>query len=504
MGGPLADRLRDGPLGVVGAGVMGAGIAQLAASAGLGVRLFDARPEAAEVARDGISGRLTRAAEKGRMGSAEAEAVVDRIRPAADLADLAECALVIEAIVEDLDAKTEVFRRLEEIVPAETILASNTSSLPIGALAAALKRPDRLAGLHFFNPVPVMRLVELIGGPDTAPAVLDGLDALARHFGRTPVRVKDTPGFLVNLGGRAYYTEALTILNECVATPAQIDAVLCDGLGFRMGPFALMDLTGMDVNFPVTRFLHESHFADPRLRSTPLHRYMVETGQLGRKTGRGHYDYADGATPPSPDAEAPPEAAAGSVVLVDDHPALADLLKSCGARVLGPDQDDGRAPLLAAPVGEDASALAARLGLAVRRLVACDMIPDTTTRVTVMTPPGGDAAALDAVVALLARARKVTAIGDSPGFIAQRMAAMIANLGCEMAQTGLAAPGDIDLALRLGLNYPRGPLELADALGPGVVLDILTTLQGLTGDDRYRPSGWLRRRAQLGLSALTP
>ena len=504
MTGPLSERLCGGPLGVVGAGAMGAGIAQLAATAGLPVRLVDVRAGAARDARDAIAARLARSVEKGRLDAAEREARVGRIRPVADLSDLADCPLVIEAIVEDLSAKTDLFQRLERIVTANAVLATNTSSLPIGAIAAALQRRDRVAGLHFFNPVPVMTLVELIAGPDTAPAVLDALEALARHLGRTPVRVKDTPGFLVNLGGRAYYTEALAIQHESVATPAQIDAVLCDGLGFRMGPFALMDLTGMDVNYPVTRFLHESHFADPRLRSTPLHRYRLDTGQLGRKSGRGHYDYAEGAATPSADAKASPEAAAEAVVLVDDHPALADLLTTCGARVLGPGQDDGRSPLLAAPVGEDASALAARRGLDFRRLVACDMIPDTASRVTVMTPPGGDGAVRDAVVALLARARKVTAIADSPGFIAQRMAAMIANLGCEMAQGGLAAPADIDLAMRLGLNYPRGPLELADALGPDVVLNILTTVQALTGDDRYRPSGWLRRRAGLGLSALTP
>ena len=500
----IPDPALAGPLGVVGAGAMGAGIAQLAASVGVPVRLLDARAGAAEAAREAIAGRLARSVEKGRLDAADADAAVGRIQPVAELADLAACPVVIEAIIEDLDAKTDLFRRLEEVVAPDAILATNTSSLPIGAIAARLSGRDRIAGMHFFNPVPVMKLVEVIPGPDTTPTVLETLEALARHLGRTPVRVKDTPGFLVNLGGRAYYTEALTILHEQVATPAQIDAVLCDGLGFRMGPFALMDLTGMDVNYPVTRFLHDSHFADPRLRSTPLHRYMLDTGQLGRKTGRGHYDYAEGAAQPSPDTTAPPEAAAESVVLVDEAPALADLLRACGARVLGPDQDDGRAPLLAAPVGEDASALAARMGLDHRRLVACDMIAETSTRVTVMTPPGGDAAARDAVVALLARSRKVTAIQDSPGFIAQRMAAMIANLGCEMAQTGLAAPADIDLALRLGLNYPRGPLELADALGPKAVFAILTTLQALTGDDRYRPSGWLRRRAQLGLSALTP
>jgi 3-hydroxybutyryl-CoA dehydrogenase len=408
--------------------------------------------------------------------------------------------VVVEAILEDLEMKTDLFRGLERIVSPDAILASNTSSLPIGAIAAGLTERGRIAGLHFFNPVPLMKLVEVIPGPDTTGAVMDRLMALGRRLGRQPVAVKDTPGFLVNFGGRALNTEGLAVVHETVATPAQVDAVMRDGFGFRMGPFELMDLTGMDVNFPVTRFIHDSSFGDPRLRSTPLHRYKVETGQLGRKTGRGYFSYADGAETPSPDAQTD-AAPAAAVVLHGDAPGLAALVEECGARVLS--TDDGAAPILAALVGEDCSAYAARTGVDARRLVACDMISDTTKRVTLMTPPGGDAATRDAVIALFATRRKVTAIKDSPGFIGQRVAAMVANLGCEMAQMALAAPEDIDLAMRLGLNYPKGPLELTDALGADVVHRILVTMQSLTGDDRYRPSQWLRRRAQLGLSART-
>ncbi|MFN3936363.1 MAG: 3-hydroxyacyl-CoA dehydrogenase [Gemmobacter sp.] len=486
-------------IGVVGAGAMGAGIAQIAAAAGRRVVLHDAREGAAAEARSAILKRIDRRVAEGKATVADRETMAANLSVATGLEGLAPCGLTVEAIVENLEIKRKVFAALADIVAPDAVLASNTSSLPIGALAAGMPGPERFAGLHFFNPVPVMKLVEVIPGPDTLLGVLDGLIALSRALGKVPVAVRDTPGFLVNFGGRAYTTEALAILHEAVATPAQIDAVMRDCWGFRMGPLELMDLTGIDVNFPVTRFVHETHFADPRLRSTPLHRYLLEVGRLGRKAGRGFYDYGEGAAVASADAEptAPPAVA---VSLAEPDEPLAAFLAGCGITVLH--HDDGRVPLLAAPEGEDCSALAARTGTDHRRLVALDLTGDTSRRVTIMTAPAADPAVRAAVVAALAPQRAVTVIADSPGFIGQRIAAMVANLGCEMAQTQLAKPGDIDTAMRLGLNYPRGPLELADAMGPATVLRILTRIQALTGDDRYRPSGWLRRRAQLGMSAL--
>lgn len=488
----------DLTIGVIGAGAMGTGIAQVAATGGITVRLFDTREGAAAASCGSVAKRLAKRASEGKMPQDEADAASARLRPATALQEMADCAVVIEAIIENLEVKQALFAELEAIVADDAILASNTSSLPIGAIAAKLGRRDRVAGLHFFNPVPVMKLVELIRAPETTDAVMDALLALGKRLGRTPVAVKDTPGFLVNFGGRAYTTEALAILHENVARPEQIDAVMRDGFGFRMGPFELMDLTGMDVNFPVTRFVHESAFGDPRLRSTPLHRYMLETGQLGRKSGRGFFSYGEGDTVPSADAQSDAPAAR-AVVVHGDAPELGELATECGATVLH--ADDGKAPILAAPVGEDATAYAARNSLDHRRLVCVDTIPDTSKRVTVMTAPGADEAARGSVISLLATRRAVTAIADSSGFIGQRIAAMVANLGCEMAQTGLASPPDIDLAMRLGLNYPKGPLELADAIGPDVVYRILAQAQALTGDDRYRPSQWLRRRATLGLPA---
>lgn len=485
-------------LGVVGAGAMGAGIAQAAAASGIDVHLFDAREQAARQACDAIGTRLDKRVEQGKLAPDEARKTKGHLHPEGDLAGLKHCDVVIEAIVEDLGAKTGLFEQLESLMRPEAILASNTSSIPIGALAAGGRHRGRFAGMHFFNPVPVMKLVEVIAGPDTEAEVLDQLAGLARRMGKTPVRVRDTPGFLVNFGGRAYPTEALAIVQENVATPAQVDAVMRDCHGFRMGPFELMDLTGMDVNFPVTRFVHECYFYDPRLRSTPLHRYMVETGQLGRKTGRGFFRHGEGAsdTAHEPGFEADPAAA---VFVHGGSSLLRELASECGAHLL--DSDDGRSPVLIAPLGEGCTAHVCREGLDHRRTVAVDTLGDMRSRVTIMAAPGVDEHAVQSVGALLSSRRKVTLIGDSPGFIGQRVAAMVANLGCEMAQSGVASVEDIDCAMRLGLNYPLGPLETADALGVKSIHLILQRLQALTGDDRYRPSQWLRRRAQLGLSA---
>ncbi|WP_209427680.1 3-hydroxyacyl-CoA dehydrogenase [Pararhodobacter sp. SW119] len=487
-------------VGVVGAGAMGAGIAQVTAVAGRKVFIYDQRDGAAEAARKAVLARLDKRVVAGKMSGADREACARRLQPIERLEDFGSCGLVIEAIVEDLEAKRGLFRALADIVRPEAVLASNTSSLPIGAIAVGLAQPDRFAGLHFFNPVPVMKLVEVIAGPDTRRDVVDGLIAFGRLLGRNPVEARDTPGFLVNYGGRAYATEALAILNENVASPSQVDAVMRDCWGFRMGPFELMDFTGIDVNYPVTEFVHRANYGDPRLRTTFQHRYMTETGQLGRKTGRGFYSYPESAVHPTPDATLV-DAPTGRVAVVDPDGALTDLLTATGAQVISAENEEA-VPLLVALWGEDCAAFCARTGTDHRRLVAVDLSGDISQRVTLMTAPGGDPVMRDSVAALLGQARAVTVIQDSPGFIGQRIATMIANLGCEMAQLGLAAPADIDLAMRLGLNYPKGPLELADSLGPDRVYAILSEMQRLTGDDRYRPSAWLRRRASLGLSAL--
>lgn len=488
-------------VGIVGAGAMGGGIAQVAATGGMDVRIYDSREGAAADACERIAGQLQKRADAGKLDAAVVAEVKARLHPVSELAEFAGCDLVVEAIVEDVEIKRQLFQELESVVGDDTILASNTSSIPIGVLAAACRRRERIAGLHFFNPVPLMKLVEVIPGPDTADAVIACLVETGKRMGRVPVRVRDTPGFLVNFGGRAYPTEGLAVLQEGVATPAQIDAIMRDAYGFRMGPFELMDLTGVDVNYPVTRLIHESQSYDPRMRTTPLHRYMLDTRQLGRKTGRGFYDYAEGAEKPSADTTT--EAAAAAQVFVHGRdPVLDALVAATGVRRLA--EDDGVSPILVSLRGDDCSAYAAANRLDHRRIVAIDTLGGTEIRLTLMCAPGVSVECRDSVVALFQPLRKVTLVNDSPGFVGQRIVAMVANLGCEMAQMRIASPEDIDCALRLGLNYPKGPIEFADALGCSTLFDILNRLQALTGDDRYRPSSWLRRRAQLGLPAVTP
>lgn len=484
-------------VGVVGSGAMGSGIAQVALTGGMRVVLYDANAEALGDSRDTLLRRLDRLVEKGEaMAAAKA-----RLTLAQGLADLAGCQVVIEAIVENLEVKRQLFRDLEGIVSDETILASNTSSLPIASIAQACRERRRIAGMHFFNPVPLMKLVEIIRASDTAPEVASALMDLGRRMGRTPVLVKDAPGFLVNLGGRAYTSEALHILQDTVATVEDVDAVMRDCCGFRMGPFELMDLTGVDVSYPASRVMHEGYFYDPRLKMTPLLESLYRSGRFGRKAGAGFYRYDEnGKRIAEPVAEASIGTPPARVILAENDDRLVSFAVAAGVDPSA--HDDGESPIVLAPLGEDCTTASVRLGVDPGRAVALDLTHDIAKRMTIMAAPGADPAMVDAVAAMLrTTGRTVTRIKDSPGFIAQRIAAMVANLGCEMAQMGLASPADIDTAMRLGLNYPAGPLALADRMGVEATHAILCRLQEITGSDRYRPSLWLRRRAMLRLPA---
>ncbi len=496
---------KDLVVGVVGCGAMGQGIIQVALQGGLRVIAYDAREGGAAAGRDAVIGRLNRLVEKGTLEAAAAAGMGEALTVAGDIADLAPAGVIVEAVFEDIEVKRELFEKLEAVVAADAIIASNTSSLPIGSLARGCRHPARVAGLHFFNPVPLMRLVEVIRGPATDPAVIDALVVIGRRFGRTPVVVKDSPGFLVNMGGRAFTTEGLHLQHEGVATPAQVDAVMRDCGHFRMGPFQLMDLTGIDVNYPVSMIVFEQFLNDPRLRTTPQHRALFDAGRFGRKTGQGHYSYdGKGNVVDAPSADHVSDAAPASAVHVatPNDAALLEMLDRVGLAVRG---DDGHIPVVAALYGEDASGFCARTVSDPKRLVAIDTTGDTSKRATLMTAPGAGPDARDAVAAAFARAGVApTVIQDSPGFILQRMRTMIANLGCEMAQIGLATPEDIDTAMKLGLNYPLGPLEIVDDMGVAHTYGIISAIHEATQDPRYRPSLWLRRRSLLGLPVHTP
>lgn len=485
---------------VVGSGAMGSGIVQVAATAGFETLLFDTNAQALESADKAIRGRLARLHEKGQLNDEQFAESLNRLKTVGDIRDLGPTDIVIEAIIERLEPKQQLFAELEGIVRADAILASNTSSLSIAAIATGCARRERVCGLHFFNPVPLMKLVEVITQPATSPEVEAAAVDFSKALGKVPVVVRDGPGFLVNLGGRAYATEALHILQEGVAPFETIDAIMRDGFGFRMGPFELLDLTGIDVNYAATRFIYEGYRHDPRLKTTTEHELMSNAGRYGRKTGQGFYRYGDDAPAPAPPAGRAPERPCPPLFLPETPERLAALERDHGL-VAGAASAEAIAPI--APEGEDAASAAVRIGLDPARTVAIDLTGYERGLITLMGPIGACAAVEQVAAWLRGRALRVHVIKDSPGFVLQRMLAMIANLGCEMAQIGVGTPQDIDTAMRLALNYPMGPLEIADALGPKRVHDTLRAIQAVTGSDRYRPSLWLRRRAQLGLPIWT-
>ena len=499
-------------IGVIGTGTMGRGIAQIAVAGGFHVKMYDAQDGAARKAEEFIHRMINRAAEKGQMTEAEAAAANGRLAIVEKLADFAGCGMVVEAIVENLEIKRELFRELEGICDKDTILASNTSSLSVTQIAAGCAHPDRVAGFHFFNPVPLLKVVEVVDGQMTAPWVADKLDAIARKCGHDPVRTQDTPGFLVNHAGRGLYTEGVRILAESIAEPHQVDDVLREGgANFRMGPFELMDTTGLDVSGVVMESIYEQFYQEQRFKPQAFIRNRMAAGLLGRKTGRGFYVYKD-------DKKVVPAA----------RPVPKDLPDSVW---VGPDGDDGagalaafltasvgerlkietgakpsaRAICMVAPYGRDATMTALDLKIEPERTVAVDPLFGFAGRRTLMTTSVTDDGVRDMAHAVLAvDGGAVTIIHDSPGFIAQRVIATIVNISAEIAQMGIATPEDINKAVRLGLAYPQGPLEFGDSIGPARIHAILTAMHDFYGDPRYRPSPWLTRRARLGVSLMTP
>lgn len=493
-------------MGLVGTGVMGAGIAQIAAQAGVEVRLFDAREGAAQAARDSLAATFAKLVAKGKITRESADAALALLKPIARIEEMAGCDMVVEAIVEKLDVKRNLMTQLEGIVDAQCILATNTSSLSVSAIATACQHPERVAGFHFFNPVPLMKVVEVIDGIATDPAVSEALLVLAKRMGHTGVRAKDTPGFIVNHAGRAYGTEALKILGEGVAPQGDIDRILREGAGFRMGPLELFDLTALDVSHPVMESIYEQFYHDPRYKPSPLTRQMLVAGRVGRKVGQGFYRYENGQMVDAPQPQSVPQVDKLPPVWVmaenaEDQQKLAELVKALGATLEEGERPSEEALCILAPYGDDATTASACFGTDATRTICIDVLTDLSRHRTLMMTPATRADMRAAAHALFARdGVGVTVIRDSVGFVAQRVLAMVVNLACDIAQQQIASAADIDQAVRLGLGYPQGPLAWGDSLGPRRLLTILERMLDLTGDPRYRPSPWLRRRAQLGLS----
>ena len=505
--------LRGTPVLVVGAGIMGAGIVQVAALAGHPVQLFDMREGAATQALDKLAATLKSLVDKGRLGAEAAQAAMSRIAPVTSLAEARDAGLVIEAIVENLDAKRSLFRELEAIVATGTVLATNTSSISVTAIANGLKHPARFVGMHFFNPVPLMKLVEVVHGLQTDAAVAEAIFELSQAWGKVPVHAKSTPGFIVNRIARPYYAETLALLQEQAATPQVLDACL-KAAGFRMGPCELMDLIGHDTNFAVTSSVYEANFFDKRYVPSLVQREMVAGGLFGRKSGRGFYAYGDGAgIPPLPVAVHEAPATAREVTVHGTGP-IADHLEHAAIATLarqgwGPARDlssdwiglsiDGARLVLTD--GRTAQQLARDLhaaDVAVFDRPVVVPIAAGTALAYAVAPGAHEAWRVQAGAWLAALGFTPLPLADSPGLVVARTIAMLINEAADAVLQGVCDEAGADAAMKLGVNYPEGPFEWLSRWSIDAVAGVVRALDAEYRGERYRLSPWLRRRAHLG------
>ncbi len=503
--------LQGGRVLVVGAGIMGAGIAQVAAQAGHAVALFDARPGAAQQAMARLGATLEGLVAKGKLAADVAAATLSRIEPLVALEESSGVDLVIEAIVEDLAAKQTLLRQLESLVGADCVLATNTSSISVTAMAHGLQHPGRLVGMHFFNPVPLMKLVEVVSGLHTDETAAAAVFELARQWGKTPVHARSTPGFIVNRIARPYYAETLALLHEQAATPQVLDGCL-RAAGFRMGPCELMDLIGHDTNFAVTQAVYEANFQDKRYQPSLVQRDMVEGGLLGRKSGRGFYRYQGEAVgaPALPVALHDAPVSAGAVS-VHGQGAIADALEAAAAATLAP---QGWGPGRVLDSGWCGLAIdGARLVLTDGRTAAemarvLDCLDVAVFDRPVRLPPARGAALAftlapkagagwrsQAPAWLAALGFAPLRLADTPGLVVARTLAMLINEAADAVQQGVCAPDAADAAMKLGVNYPAGPFEWLADWHAGEVVRLLDALDAHHRGERYRVSPWLRRAA---------
>jgi len=495
----VAEIHSDTQIGVIGAGIMGAGIAQVAALAGHPVLLYDVEPARTAAAIAELSGWLGKQAERGRLAPTDAAAAAERIGAADSLGALRSAGLVIEAIVESLPAKRELLIALEDVVEPGTILASNTSSLSIDAMAAGLRNPGRVVGMHFFNPAPVMRLVEVVHGSLTEPAAVSAVRAVAGAWGKFAVPVASGPGFIVNRVARPFYGEAHRLVEERAADPATIDALLREAGGFRMGPLELTDLIGQDVNLAVSTSVWEATNLDPRYAPSVWQRALVEAGRLGRKSGRGVYDYVGttpGAPPPATALPAPPPSSVRAGIGLGPLEPLIDRAVAAGVQVdTGGLPGELLFPNARAALTTGALASEAPIGLPV---VTLDLALDYRHASRMAVAPGARCTpeALAEVVGFLqAAGLAVSVVADTPGLVVMRTVARLVNEAADLAGRGVASAADIDYAMRYGANYPVGPLEWGDRIGTDRVRQVLDAIEDEYRDGRYRPCLWLRSRA---------
>jgi len=460
-------------IGVVGAGTMGAGIAQVAALGGFETWVFDPVAGATERAFERIGGDLERGAARGRWSSETAGRAHRRLHSAPSLTDLASCGLLIEAAPEDLELKRRLFAELAAVCGPEAILATNTSSLLVTAIAAGAERPERVVGMHFFNPPALIRLVEVVAGDETAEWAVARATEVAEAIGRTPIRAADGIGFLANRCLRPFTLEALKLVAEGVAPPDQIDRIVRIGGGFRMGPFELMDLVGIDVNLEVARSFWEQSFHEPRWRPSPLQTRLVDAGRLGRKSGRGWYRYGEG--PHRPDDPPPLVASAEGE---DPNPERVEgpgfvAVNLAGALASSPARPPGSVAFVALPDLAGAPVVELARGPA--------------TPADELSAAGRHFAALGKHVECV--------LADPPGLVLGRILCQLVNEACFALGEGVGSAPDIDTAMRLGFNWPHGPFEWTEAIGAGRIVGTLDALHHRLGEERYRVAPELRRLA---------
>jgi 3-hydroxybutyryl-CoA dehydrogenase len=483
------DFQRGTGIAVIGAGLMGSGIAQVAALAGHPVVVVDQGGGALDQAQRSIDANLASMVRKGRLGETERVAVQSRIAWTTQMADASCCGLAIEAVVEQLDVKRSLFASLAAILPADAVLASNTSSLAIGQIAQGVEHPERVIGLHFFNPVPLMKLVEIIAAPASAPDVIEGAVSLMRRWGKRPVVARDVPGFIVNRVARPYYAEAFIALDEGIPA-ASIDSALVDAGGFRMGPLALTDMIGHDTNFQVAKIVYEAGFGTLRFRPQAAQRRLVADGHLGRKSGRGVYRY---------DAELPSisyEAAAvgPQVISLGDPNSNLGTLLGTGAVTIA---TDSNTPAGIAVVDEVRLAFSDGRPLSARDDVDAllDAVRDPANARSIVFAATEDRAAAVVAGLIQTTGRNALRLPDRAGLIVLRTLAQIANAAADTLVDGVTDWDGVDEAMLHGANHPEGPLAWAARFGETPLAQVLSNIEGATGDPIYRPSSeWQREK----------
>lgn len=471
---------RDIFVGVCGAGAMGAGIAQAAAQAGHRVIVIDQFEEALARGRDTITKGLAALVKRDKMSEAEAGAVSSRCEWSTDVRALAKAGLVIEAIVENAEVKRALFQEVEGVVAETAIIATNTSSLSVTGLAAGRKNAGRYMGLHFFNPAPVMKLVEVVCGAETDPALAASALVLMNSWGKTAVAARDVPGFVVNRVARPYYGEGWRALEEGAADAATLDFLYRDLAGFRMGPFELGDLIGHDINAAAAKSIFDAYFGRTRFTPSLMQAGLVAAGRLGRKSGRGVYSYTDD-KPPTPTL-APPADGGGDQALLDQ------------ALLLGPIEMGGATIMLTD--GRTASRIADEAGISV---AVIDYVRDSSAASAIAFAASDEIAAEAALEFASACGKSAARLSDRPGLVVFRTLLQLANCACDAVRDKVADPDAIDVAMKNGVNYPFGPIEWARGFGFRRVNEALEAIADETGEAIYMPGEWMRAAARQGL-----